>query len=191
LLTDQDKWIYKFNNALPADIAIQRIILVHDSANTRFDALSRTYEYIINRKKDPFLIDNAYFLYGKLDVEKMNNAAKSLFNYTDFTSFSKSNTQNFTNNCKILTAEWREENEMIMFTIAADRFLRNMVRAIVGTLIDVGRGKMTIEEFNKVIESKDRCNAGFSVPACGLYLTKVEYPIELLNGTKVSVQQED
>ena len=109
-------------------------------------------------------------------MEKMNKAALILFDYTDFSSFAKSNTQNHTNNCKIYKAEWKIENELLVFTISADRFLRNMVRAIVGTLLDIGKGKLTLEEFKQVIDSKTRSNAGLSVPACGLYLTKVEYP---------------
>lgn len=182
LMEDCDKWIFKFNHALPPDIAIQKIIPVHEKVNARFDATSRTYQYLISRKKDTFKIDKACFFYGSLNVQAMNDAAKTLFDYIDFSSFAKSNTQNATNNCKIYKAEWFEENDKIIFTISADRFLRNMVRAIVGTLMDVGKGKMTIEEFKNIIESKNRCNAGFSVPACGLYLTKVEYPEELING---------
>lgn len=178
LMQGRDRWIYKFNNALPADIAVKEIFLVKESGSSRFDAVSRTYEYIITKQKNPFEIDKAWFLYGKLDIAKMNEAAQLLFDFKDFTSFSKSNTQNFTNNCKILKAEWREENDFLIFTISADRFLRNMVRAIVGTLIDVGKEKMTLEEFKEVIQSKNRSNAGFSVPAAGLYLTKVEYPLE-------------
>jgi tRNA pseudouridine38-40 synthase len=176
LIPERNKWIYKFNNALPQDIAIKEIYSVKENANARFDAVSRTYEYIITRKKNPFEIDKAWFLYGILDIEKMNEASQLLFNHIDFTSFSKSNTQSFTNNCKILKAGWREENDFLIFTISADRFLRNMVRAIVGTLIDIGKGKMNQEEFEEVIKSKDRSNAGFSVPAGGLYLIKVEYP---------------
>jgi tRNA pseudouridine38-40 synthase len=176
LLSNHDKWIFRFNNALPSDVAIKEIFLVNESANARFDAISRTYEYIITRKKDPFETEKAWFLYGNLDLEKMNVASKILFDHIDFTSFSKSNTQNFTNNCKVSKAEWREENDLLIFTISADRFLRNMVRAIVGTLIDVGKGKMNVEEFENVIKSKNRSNAGFSVPAGGLYLIKVEYP---------------
>jgi tRNA pseudouridine38-40 synthase len=176
LNTDHDKWLYKFNNALPPDIAIKDILAVNESANSRFDAVSRTYEYIICRKKDPFEINRAWFLKTDLDINKMNDAAKVLFEYTDFTSFSKSNTQNFTNNCKILKAEWKVENDLLIFSISADRFLRNMVRAIVGTLVDVGKEKITTEQFKTIIESKDRSNAGFSVPANGLYLVNVEYP---------------
>ncbi len=176
LIQNKGKWIFKFNGALAADIAIYDIFAVHGEANARFDAISRTYEYVLSKKKDPFRIDRACFLYGALDVVTMNKAASELFNYTDFSAFAKSSPQNFTNNCKIYKAEWREENELLIFTISADRFLRNMVRAIVGTLIDVGKGKLSIEGFKEIIESKNRSNAGYSVPAGGLYLTRVEYP---------------
>ncbi len=180
LTTNHDKWIYKFNGALPPDIAIHKIIKVNEKSNARFDATSRTYQYIISRKKNPFEIDKAYFFNGELNITEMNKAAKALFDYTDFSAFSKSNTQTYTNDCKLLKAGWKEENDCLIFTISADRFLRNMVRAIVGTLIDVGKGKISVEEFKKIIESKNRSNAGFSVPACGLYLMKVEYPIAIL-----------
>lgn len=180
LAADKEKWIFRFNGALPADISVQNIYAVKPDANSRFDAVSRTYKYFISQKKNPFGIDRACFYYGALDIKAMNAAAAELFKHTDFGAFAKSNTQNFTNNCKVVEAEWREENGLLVFTISADRFLRNMVRAIVGTLIDVGKGKMSIAEFNAVIESRDRSNAGYSVPACGLYLVKVEYPEDLL-----------
>lgn len=181
LQINHDKWIFKFNHALPADIAIQKIIPVKDNANTRFDAVSRTYQYIINRRKDPFQINKACFLYGPLNMEEVNKATKILFDYIDFSAFAKTNTQNSTNNCKLYKAEWKEEKDLLIFTISANRFLRNMVRAIVGTLLDVGKGKITIEEFKNVIESKTRSRAGFSAHACGLYLTKVEYPQNYFN----------
>lgn len=176
LMKEQNYWILKFNHALPKDIAIQKIFKVNEKANARYDAISRTYQYIITKKKDPFEIEKACFLYGDLNVEAMNNAAKVLFEYSDFSSFAKSNTQNKTNICSLYKAEWKEEGDKLIFTISANRFLRNMVRAIVGTLLDVGKGKLTNEEFKKVIESKTRSNAGLSAHACGLYLTKVEYP---------------
>ena len=178
----EDWWIFKFNHALPADIAIQKIFTVHEKANARFDAVSRTYQYIIHKNKDPFQINRSCYLYGNYNMEEMNKAALELFNYQDFSSFAKSNTQNFTNNCKIYKAEWKAENDMLMFTISSDRFLRNMVRAIVGTLLDVGKGKITIDEFKKIIESKVRSNAGLSAHACGLYLTKVEYSKKYFDG---------
>lgn len=181
LVEQSGKWMHKFNSVLPHDVAISAIYAVHAEASSRFDAVSRTYKYVISKRKDPFLIDAAYFLNGDIDVNKMNEAAVLLFKYTDFSCFSKSNTQTFTNNCKIMKAEWAVENNTLVFTISADRFLRNMVRAIVGTLLEVGEGKLSLEEFEKVIESKDRSNAGFSVPACGLYLMNVAYPKEYFN----------
>ena len=181
LLADEARWIFKFNNALPSDIAIHKIFKVKENANARFDAIARTYQYIITRRKNPFLINNACFIYGDIDVEEMNKAAKVLFDFIDFSAFVKSNTQTGTNNCKLYKAEWKEENDQLVFTISADRFLRNMVRAIVGTLLEVGKKKMTIDEFKEVIESKMRSNAGLSAHACGLYLTKVEYPQNYFN----------
>ena len=178
---NQHKWIFKFNFALPSDIAIQKIISVKEKSNARFDAVSRTYQYIINKKKDPFQIDRSCFLYGPLNIEEMNKATRILFDHTDFSAFAKTNTQNLSNNCIIFKAEWKEENDSLIFTISANRFLRNMVRAIVGTLLNVGKGKISIEEFNEIIESKTRSKAGFSAHACGLYLTKVEYPQNYFN----------
>ncbi len=175
LIENHDHWILKFNHALPKDIAIQKIIKVDEKANARYDAVSRTYQYIITKKKNPFEINKACFLYGKLDVVEMNKAAKVLFEYDDFSSFAKSNAQNKTNICKLYKAEWKEEGDLIIFTISANRFLRDMVRAIVGTSIEIGRGKITIDEFKKIIESKTRSNAGLSAVAGGLYLIKVDY----------------
>jgi len=176
LEANAEKWMHKFNAVLPHDIAISSVLAVHAQASSRFDAVRRTYQYIMINKKDPFMIDGAYYLFGNMDLVKMNEAAKKLFDYTDFSCFSKSNTQTFTNNCKVTQAEWKEVEGRLVFTISADRFLRNMVRAIVGTLLEVGTGKLSVDGFKEVIESKNRSNAGFSVPACGLYLTKVEYP---------------
>lgn len=165
----------KMNAFLPNDIAIYRIYKVKDEAHARFDALSRTYEYFLGQKKNPFEIDSAYRLYGDLDFAEMNKAAKVLFEYTDFECFSKSKTDVQTYICKIMRAEWQQKDDLWVFTIKADRFLRNMVRAIVGTLIEVGQGKLDIDGFKKIIESKSRSNAGVSVPAQGLYLVDIEY----------------
>lgn len=182
LREDTEWWLFKFNRALPRDIAIQKIIAVDERANVRFDATRRTYKYLVTKNKDPFLENKAFHFYGDLDVEKMNEAAKLLLEYIDFTSFARSNTQNKTNNCTVYQAEWTEENGLLVFTISANRFLRNMVRAIVGTLLKVGKGKATVDDFRKVIESKDRGQAGLSAVADGLYLIKVEYPEGILNG---------
>jgi len=166
----------KLNSFLPKDIAIDKIIEVQPDAHARFDAISRRYEYHIVTKKNVFRTEFAARLWNPLDFEAMNAAASTLTEYRDFTSFSKLHTQVKTNNCIISCAEWTQHADDWIFTVQADRFLRNMVRAIVGTLFEVGRGKMSIDEFRAVIEAKNRCGAGSSVPAQGLYLVFVEYP---------------
>ena len=170
---------YRLNVFLPNDITIYRIFEVPSDLHARFDALSRTYHYQIVRGKNPFHQNDAYAYYGPLDVDKMQEAADLLKEYTDFTSFSKLHTQVKTNNCKIMEARWLEQDELLVFHIKADRFLRNMVRAIVGTLLEVGKGRMTLDEFREVIERKDRCSAGESVPAQGLFLEAVDYDFKL------------
>ncbi|MBO7497853.1 MAG: tRNA pseudouridine(38-40) synthase TruA [Bacteroidaceae bacterium] len=170
----------KLNRLLPSDIAIHSVQRVRDDAHARFDALARTYIYYVHTAKSPFGRDYSMRLFTAPDFEAMNKAASRLFDYTDFTSFSKLHTDVKTNNCRIMQARWEQESEGVWtFTIQADRFLRNMVRAIVGTLLEVGRGRMTIEEFCRVIEQKDRCSAGTSVPGRGLFLTRIDYPQEL------------
>lgn len=176
LLADELKWVFKFNKALPPDISVFKILKVKENANARFDALARTYQYIITRKKDPFRTNAACLIYGDLNVEEMNKACKILFDYSNFSAFAKSNTQTGSNICKLYKAEWKEEDELLIFTISADRFLRNMVRAIVGTMLAIGKGKTNLAEFREIIESKQRSNAGLSAHACGLYLMKVDYP---------------
>ncbi len=171
--------VYKLNGVLPQDIAVQGILPVKNDAHARFDALSRTYKYYVSKHKDPFKNELVYFLYGKLNVGLMNEAANLLMEYKDFTSFAKLHTNTKTNNCKIFIAEWTEINDLLVFTIKADRFLRNMVRAVVGTLLDIGRGKIDINDFKSIIESKNRSDAGYSVPAHGLFLNKIEYPEEI------------
>lgn len=174
-LFDIPNLIHKLNSYLPKDIVIFDIIPVHEEAHCRFDATKRTYEYHINTFKDVFQQDCSWYYHQKLDIDLMNEAAKSLLNHTDFQCFSKVNTDVNTFNCKITEAYWTEKNNELIFTISADRFLRNMVRAIVGTLVYVGLEKINLADFNNIIESKDRNKAGFSVPAHGLYLTKIEY----------------
>ncbi|WDO12553.1 tRNA pseudouridine(38-40) synthase TruA [Flavobacterium sp. WW92] len=166
----------KLNSYLPKDIAIIHIHSVSDDAHARFDAVKRTYEYHINTIKDVFEEQHSWYFHQKLDIEKMNQAAKILFEFSDFQCFSKVNTDVKTFQCKIMEADWKQNDNKLIFTIAADRFLRNMVRAIVGTLVEVGIGKTSLEDFRKIIESKDRNQAGPSAPAHGLFLTKVEYP---------------
>lgn len=176
-IADKDNVVKRLNRMLPPDIAIHDIREVAAEAHARFDATARTYKYFIATTKSPFNRHYAYRFPQALDFALMNEAAKRLFDYTDFTSFSKLHTDTKTNNCKIMHAEWtRESDTEWVFTIKADRFLRNMVRAIVGTLLEVGRGKMSIEEFCLTIEKKDRCAAGSSVPGNALFLWEVEYP---------------
>jgi tRNA pseudouridine38-40 synthase len=168
--------IAKLNSFLPKDIAVLNIREVQSDAHARFDAMSRKYEYHVVLQKSVFRTDLAARISNTLNVGMMNLAAGTLKEYRDFTSFSKLHTDVKTNNCAIKQAEWTQRDDEWVFTIEADRFLRNMVRAIVGTLFEVGRGKMSVEEFGKVIELKDRCKAGTSVPAHGLYLVDIKYP---------------
>lgn len=172
---DNDKIIYNLNCLLPPDVAVQSVYKVHEAAHARFDATSRTYKYFLSKRKNPFLRQFAVKASGMPDLKKMNEASCKLLEYKDFTSFSKLGSDVKTNNCKIGMAEWSDEGEQLVFTIRADRFLRNMVRSIVGTLLDVGYGKVTIEGFCKIIEAKDRCAAGPSVGAKGLFLTDIGY----------------
>lgn len=164
------------NSLLPYDIAVKRIIPVGETAHARFDATQRSYEYHIHFEKDPFRHGYSWLLRDRPDVALMNEAAQIMMEYRDFSCFSKSNTQTFTNNCTITRAEWVKTDGGMVFHISADRFLRNMVRAIVGTLIKIGRKEMEPDGIRAVIESKNRSEAGTSVPACGLYLTRVVYP---------------
>ena len=168
--------IAKLNNYLPFSIAMFSIESVSTDFHSRFNAISRTYEYQICLNKNPFLRDFAWSLFTKLDVNAMNIAAELLLKYTDFTSFSKLHTDVSTNNCDVQYAKFELVEGVLIFKITADRFLRNMVRAIVGTLIDVGKGKINIDEFSTIIEAKDRSEAGQSAPAHGLFLVDVTYP---------------
>ena len=179
-IEDVNELAYRLNVFLPQDIVIYRIWEVKPASHARFDALSRAYHYQIVRTKDPFHQGDAYAYYGPLDIAKMQQAADLLQEYTDFTSFSKLHTQVKTNNCRIMEARWLEQDGLLVFRIKADRFLRNMVRAIVGTLLEVGKGRMTLDDFRGVIEQKDRCSAGESVPAQGLFLQEVDYDFNAL-----------
>lgn len=173
---DASRSVTGINSLLPYQIAVKRIFEVHADAHARFDATARAYHYHLHFHKDPFKLNRSWLHKGMLDVEAMNQAAAILLQHTDFSCFSKSNTQTFTNNCKITAANFKVTEDGLLFTIRADRFLRNMVRAIVGTLIRVGKGEIDLPEFTAIIESKNRSNAGQSVPACGLYLVDVVYP---------------
>lgn len=172
---DNQDLVHKLNSYLPKDIVVYNITPVLNEAHARFDATKRTYEYHIHSFKDVFLQDQSWYFHQNLDLDLMNEASKLLFNHTDFQCFSKVNTDVNTFDCTIFEAHWTQRNEKMIFTISANRFLRNMVRAIVGTLVYVGLHKITIEDFNEIIKSKNRDNAGFSVPAHGLYLTKIDY----------------
>ena len=178
---DADYLTDKLNRMLPSDICIYRIRPVSDDAHARFSATYRTYHYYVHHKKNPFNRSYSYRVPGKeLDFELMNRAAAILFEYTDFTSFSKLHTDVKTNDCHIMQAEWvnLKEDEW-MFVIQANRFLRNMVRAIVGTLVEVGRGKLTLDGFRRIIEQKDRCSAGMSMPGNALSLVDIGYPSDI------------
>lgn len=170
----------KLNRLLPPDISVYRVCEVKPDAHARFDATARTYKYYVTTEKYPFNRQYRYRVHGKLDYTLMNEAARTLFDYNDFTSFSKLHTDVKTNICHVTHAEWTREDETTwVFTIRADRFLRNMVRAIVGTLLEVGRGKLTTDGFKKIIEQQDRCKAGTSVPGHALFLVNVEYPEDI------------
>jgi tRNA pseudouridine38-40 synthase len=173
--------VFKLNSFLPPDIAIFDIFPVADNAHARFDAVARTYQYHVSDRRLPFRQGQYCRIYYRPDIERMNEAARVLMEYEDFTSFAKLHTQVKTNICHLTKAEWTEEADGWVFTIRSNRFLRNMVRSVTGTLLDVGRGKLSIEGLREIIEKKDRCAAGTSMPACGLFLTKVEYPEGVLS----------
>lgn len=175
----EDDLVFKLNSFLPRDIAIHAIFKVKADAHARFNALSRTYLYRITLKKNVFTFDNVFYVKQDLDVDKMNEASQTLFQYKDFQCFSKSKTDVKTFDCDIMKAEWFFKEDELHFVIKADRFLRNMVRAIVGTMINIGMGKLNIEDLHTIIASKNRSEAGFSVPAHALYLIEVEYPNNL------------
>ena len=174
-IPDFGKLINSLNRLVGKDIAIYDIIKVADDAHARFDATARTYKYFVTHQKSPFLYPLSWHCPQSLDYEKMNEACEVLKRHIDFTSFSKLHTDVKTNNCRIDYAHWQKEGEMMVFTITADRFLRNMVRAVVGTLVEVGRGKISVDEFEQIILKKDRCSAGTSMPPQALFLWKVNY----------------
>ena len=171
--------VFRLNSFLPEDISVSSVRKVLPDAHARFSAVSRTYKYYISRIKDPFFNSSSWFLHGDIDIEIMNMACGILIRHSDFTSFSKLHSGSKTNICKIWLAFWHEEENRLVFTIKSDRFLRNMVRAIVGTLIETGFGKMNLDKFEEIIVAKDRCRAGISAPAKGLFLTDIEYPNEI------------
>ena len=178
-INDTKALVFRINSFLPKDISVINIFQVKDNAHARFDAVAREYEYVISLRKDPFSQYFAYQLNKIPDVDLMNKTAELLFNHIDFQCFSRSKTDVKTYNCVISKARWELIDNKLTFTISADRFLRNMVRAIVGTLLDVGFGKTSVEDFQAILNSKNRSKAGASAPAHGLYLTKVKYPEEI------------
>ncbi|MEN8776395.1 MAG: tRNA pseudouridine(38-40) synthase TruA [Polaribacter sp.] len=167
---------HKLNSILPNDIVVYDVFLVDAEKHARFSAESRSYEYRIWSGRNPFLLDFSWQIHSqKLDIAKMNEAAKLLLEYENFQTFSKVKTEVYTFNCNVTEAYWKQTDDLLTFYISANRFLRNMVRAIVGTLVDVGLHKVSVEDFRQIIESKNRSNAGLSVPAKGLFLTKIKY----------------
>ncbi|MCE7060964.1 tRNA pseudouridine(38-40) synthase TruA [Dyadobacter sp. CY343] len=181
-ISDYDLFIYKINGMIPRDIAVRNVYQVAADLNSRFAASHRKYEYRISKRKNPFLTGLSFLLKADLDVDLMNEAAGLLLRHNDFESFSKihTNVNNF--RCTITEAIWIETEDMLVFHIQANRFLRGMVRAVVGTLLEVGKGKKSVQDFEEVIISKDRKNAGAQAPAEGLFLTEVGYPESILQG---------
>ena len=179
---DKEKLKYRMNSFLPGDIAILEVLKVRQNAHARFDAVSRTYQYRLYMGKDPFRTDTLYQISRlDLDIEAMNQAAGSLLEHRDFKCFSRSQTEVKTYDCAIEEAHWIRKGDSWTFQIRANRFLRNMVRAIVGTLLEVGKGQMDLNGFRAVLQSRDRSRAGASVKARGLFLTGVEYPKEIFS----------
>ena len=176
---DFEKFKYRINGFLKNDISLNDIYKVKEDAHARFSAISRTYEYRVSRTKNPFSL-NSYFLLRDLDFQSMKKACKFLHGSHDYTSFAKLHSENYTNNCEVYIANWKEDENFLIFTIKANRFLRNMVRAIVGTLIEIGEGKISFSDIETILMSKDRAKAGYSVPANGLSLIDIEYPKEIL-----------
>lgn len=176
---DIPHFIYRLNALLPPDIAVRELLEVNEKAHARFDATERRYEYWIVKEKDPFFMDTAFYVPGDLDLDAMNSAASLLREYKDFRCFSRSNSDVKTFLCDLRQAEWSRQGHHWVFSITADRFLRNMVRAIVGTLLEVGQGKLGQEDVKAILKSRDRSRAGVSVPAKGLYLTQVSYPADI------------
>ena len=180
-IDDVDGLVYRLNALLPEAIAVQNIFQVSGQAHARFDAAQRTYEYWIVQEKNPFYSDFAHYVKHPLDIIEMNKAAALLTEHGDFECFSKSKTDVKTYRCDLKKALWEKRGDLLVFTISADRFLRNMVRAVVGTLLEVGTNKCTLADVKRIINSRDRSQAGPSVPAKGLYLTSVQYPEKILS----------
>jgi tRNA pseudouridine38-40 synthase len=176
---NSDDFLYKMNALLPQDIAIQDIYPVKPEAHARYSAISRTYKYTISRVKNPFCSETSWYYSVPVDIAAMNEAAVKLIAYTDFTSFCKLHSDVKNNNCHIYEALWTIDKDQLDFVIRGNRFLRNMVRSIVGTMIDIGRGKLDLDDFISIIEGRNRSLAGFSAPAEGLALIHIQYPDNL------------
>ena len=168
--------VYKLNRLLPHGVAVLSVFPVQGDAHARFDAISRTYHYYICTQKDPFMHGRAWLMTRRLNLENMQKAADMLLDFEDFGCFARSNTQVKTNLCHVISAQWEAQDQQLVFKITANRFLRNMVRSIVGTMVDMGLDRLSLDGFREVIESGDRKKAGYSAPACGLYLWDVQYP---------------
>lgn len=175
LIPEPEKRVYNLNAVLPDDIVVKNLFEVDDKKHCRFDALSREYKYFIYHKKDPFVADRAYYYPYNPDIEIMQQAAALILKHNDFTSFSKRNTQVNNFICDIKKSKWTEENDLIIYNVEANRFLRGMVKGLVGTMLHVGTGKITIQQFEEIIKSKDCNRADFSVPSHGLFLMRVRY----------------
>ena len=175
-IADAERFVYKLNMILPPDIAVDSLTAVADSAHARFDAAEREYVYLIERRKNPHSRHASWQYYVPLDVTRMNEAAALLCGFDDFTSFAKLNSNNKSNRCRVVSASWSESGPTLRFTIRADRFLRNMVRAVVGTLVDVGRGRLTVDDFRNIVAARDLSLSSGGAPAQGLFLNDVTYP---------------
>lgn len=180
-LSENKNLVFRLNRYLPDDISVNALRRVLPDANARYSAISRTYRYIISRIKDPFLINTSWYLHVDIDVNSMNQACGILMSHSDFTSFSKLHSGARTNICKIYSSSWKTDGNCLVFTIKADRFLRNMVRSIVGTMLEIGQGKIDLKDFEGIILARDRCRAGVSAPARGLFLSDIEYPEEIFS----------
>jgi tRNA pseudouridine38-40 synthase len=176
LIEDLDKLTYKLNRILPFDIAIKKINLVDNDHHARFSASKRTYKYYVNLEKSPFHFNTSLLYPYELNIQKLNEAASMILKYSDFESFCKAHSDANNYLCTVSESKWEIKDHQLIYTVSANRFLRNMVRALVGTQLDVGRGYINIEDYKKIIESKKRTNAGKSIAAKGLFLHKIEYP---------------
>lgn len=176
---DTSTLLHKLNSMLPQGVAAQGVSAITNNGHARFSATKRSYEYHITKVKNPFAADLAYKCNLQLDLNRMNKACAMMLGEKDFGCFCKANADNHTNICNVSEAKWIETDTMFIFSISANRFLRNMVRAIVGTMLEIGQKKMSLEGFQTVLDSKDRTFAGPSVPPHGLYLTVVDYPSEI------------